>query len=389
MIERMLTKQIERLAATFPAVMIVGARQCGKTTLAKHFVSGSYFDLERPSDYAVFEPDAELALTRLPEPLILDEAQRMPGLFSLLRSVIDENRDRKGRFFLLGSVSPELVRAASESLAGRIGTAELSPFNYIELASQGIDFSDFWLRGGFPDSILAPSTDTSMLWLEQYVQALVGRDFMSMGVSASPYDMTRFLVMVANMHGGLLNASSLGKSLGVTYHTVNRYLDIAEGHFILRRLHPWHSNIGKRLVKSPKVYIRDSGIFHSLVGARSQNELLVSPKRGASWEGMMIEQIITLERVQRPGSRFWFYRTATGTEIDLVVDRGSERIGFEFKAALSASKGDISGLLSGIADGVISSGTVVHAGTHAHPLAEGVESKPAEALLFELAQGAS
>ncbi len=372
------------MSRQFPAILILGPRQCGKTTLARNFLEGNYFDLERPSDYRVFADDPELALSRLEGPLILDEAQTLPALFAVLRSVIDDRRQDRGRFVLLGSVNPNLVRQVSESLAGRVGVVELSPFLFPEVGGRERDLPEFWLRGGYPEAWSEPDSDRRTRWQEQYVQALVERDLARHGLRISPPQMRRVLGMAAHVHGGLLNLSELGRSLGVSYHTVQSYLDVLEGHFLIRRLLPWHANLGKRLVKSPKLYIRDSGLLHYLLGIRTERNLLESPRRGASWEGFMIEQVIALEALAGPGRQFWFYRTQAGAEIDLVVERDGRRTGYEFKAACAVGRSDASGLRAGLADGVISEGRVVHLGTRRFPLAPEVEAVPAHGLLAEL-----
>jgi len=381
MVKRSAERLVLEMAGQFPAVLIVGPRQCGKTTLAKAFLKGTYFDLERPSDYAVFAGDPELALGRLKGPLIFDEAQELPGLFPVLRSVIDEQRRFAGRFFLLGSVNPALVRNVSESLAGRVGVVELTPFSYPEVAGRVGGLDDYWLRGGYPDACLESDPERRMRWQEQYVQALVQRDLAGYGLKTSPQEMRRFLGMIAHVHGGLLNASELGRSLGVTYHTVCGHLDLLEGHYLIRRLQPWHANLGKRLVKSPKLYVRDCGALHALLGIRAEADLLQSPKRGASWEGLLVEQVIAREQLVGRAPSFWFYRTHAGAEIDLIVERGRERVGYEFKCAAAVSRSDASGLQAGIADGVIGSGQVVYAGTRHFPLAENIEAVPAVELL--------
>ena len=343
MIRRFAQSLVRAYAEQFPAVLVVGPRQCGKTTLARHFLQGTYLDLEKPSDYQVFAGDIELALSRLDEPLILDEAQVVPQLFSVLRSVIDQRRDRKGRFYLLGSVNPALVRQVSESLAGRVGIVELTPFLYPEVAGGDLDLAGYWLRGGYPDACREADEQRRVRWHEQYVQALVERDLAGYGLKTSPVEIRRFLGMLAHVHGGLLNASELGRSLGIGYHTVGNYLDILEGHFLIRRLSPWFANLGKRLVKAPKVYVRDSGLLHYLLGIRNDRDLLESPRRGASWEGCLAEQVIALEKLRHVGSQFWFYRTHAGAEIDLVIERGGQRLGYEFKCATSVSRSDASG----------------------------------------------
>ncbi len=383
MIRRFAQTLVKTLSEQFPAILIQGARQCGKTTLARHFLDGNYFDLERPSDYQVFAGDIELALSRLDEPLILDEAQTLPQLFSVLRSAIDQRRNRRGRFYLLGSVSPALVHQVSESLAGRIGIVELTPFLFMEAVDLGLNLGTYWLRGGFPDACREADEERRLRWHEQYVAALVERDLAGYGLKTSSFEMRRFLGMLAHTHGGLLNASELGRSLGVTYATVGNYLDILEGHFLIRRLRPWSANLGKRLVKSPKVYLRDSGLLHYLLGIRNDRDLLQSPRQGASWEGCMAEQVIALEKLVHVGSQFWFYRTHAGAEIDLLVERGTQRIGYEFKCASSVGRSDASGLKAALADGVITEGNVVYSGTRRFPLYDQIEAIPAETLLRE------
>jgi len=229
MINRTASSFVARMATQFPAVLILGPRQCGKTTLARESLQGSYFDLEKPSDYAVFADDPELALSRLDGSLILDEAQQLPPLFSVLRSVIDGDRKRKGRFYLLGSVNPRLVRQVSESLAGRVGMVKLTPFLYHEVTENVTDLDSYWLSGGFPEACLEADDHARTRWIEQHVQALVQRDLAGYGLKTSPPEMRRFMGMIAHLHGGLFNASELGRSLGVTYHTVGGHLDILEG----------------------------------------------------------------------------------------------------------------------------------------------------------------
>lgn len=372
---------VAAMAKQFPAVLILGPRQCGKTTLARNFLRGTYFDLEKPSDYQVFSSDAEMALAQLEEPIILDEAQTIPGIFAVLRSVIDEKRKKNGRFFLLGSVNPSLVRHVSESLAGRVGIVELTPFLYPEIAGPTLSLDTCWLRGGYPDACLQRNGEKRILWHEQYVASLVERDLARFGLKTSSIEMRRFIGMLAHVHGGLVNASELGRSLGVTYHTAAGHLDILEGHFLIRRLRPWLANLGKRLIRSPKVYIRDSGLLHYLLGIRNERDLLESPRRGASWEGFMIEEIIALEKLKAAGGQFWFWRTRAGAEIDLIVERGTDRRGYEFKCATSVSAHDASGLKSGIADRVISKGYVVYHGKHRYALADRIEAVPAEEIL--------
>ena len=370
MIKRYAENMVRELLQQFPAVLILGPRQCGKTTLAKHFLEGDYFDLERPSDQQVFVDDIEFALQKLEPPLIIDEVQTLPELFPVLRSMIDMDRQKNGRYILLGSFNPALVEQLSESLAGRLGIVELTPFVYPEIAELEIGFSDFWLKGGFPDALKEKGNAKWQRWQENYIRTFIERDILRFGVKMSPVQMRRLMVMLAHQHGGLLNASDLGRSLGISYHTIGSYLDLMEGHFIVRRLPPYFPNIKKRIVKSPKIFIRDSGILHSLLGISKERSLLESPKRGNSWEGFMIEQLISREMLQRVGSLFYFYRTHAGAEIDLIIDRGSERIGYEFKCAVSAGKRDWANLQAGIDEGVIHKGFVVYMGDRNFPVTE-------------------
>lgn len=384
MIARHVSSLLQELSAQFPAVLFLGPRQCGKTTLAKSSLQARYFDLELNSDRQVFEPDPELAIRRIPGPIVFDEVHTLPSLFSTLRALIDEQRQDVGRYYLLGSVNPVLIRGISESLAGRVGILELTPFLYRELNAPGSDTHEtLWLRGGFPDAYLAGNEQAWQSWCENYIRTFVERDLARSGLAFSPQEMRRFMTMVAHGHGGLLNASDFGRSLGISYHTVQKALDIIEGHFLIRRLPPYYANIGKRLAKSPKLYVRDSGLLHFLLGIRGQEALMTSPARGRSWEGFMVEQLIALEACARPGSQFFFYRTHTGTEIDLLIDRGQKRLGYEFKCSSSVSPDDCAGLRQGLADGIIHEGAVVYPGSRSFPLADALSALSAEKLLMQ------
>ena len=384
MIARVVIPLLQKLVAQFPAVLFLGPRQCGKTTLAKNSLQARYFDLELNSDRQVFEADPELAIRRIPGPIILDEAQTMPSLFPTLRALIDEQREKVGQYYLLGSVNPGLIRGISESLAGRVGILELTPFLYRELMGLSLNTHDtLWLRGGFPGAYLAKDADTWPSWCENYIRTFVERDVGRSGLAFSAPEMRRFMTMIAHSHGGLLNASDFGRSLGISYHTVNKSLDIIEGHFLIRRLPPYYANIGKRLVKSPKLYIRDSGLLHLLLGIHSHEDLFTSPARGRSWEGFMVEQLIAREESTRRGSQFYFYRTHTGTEIDLLIDRGQKRIGYEFKCSSSVSPDDSAGLRQGIAAGIIHEGVVVYPGQRSFPASDTISVVSAEDILAQ------
>jgi predicted AAA+ superfamily ATPase len=373
MIIRETTLLVNQLSEQFPAVLILGPRQCGKTTLARHFLEGEYFDLEKPSDLQVFMGDIELSLQRVKGPLIIDEAQTLPELFPILRVRIDENRRQPGRYFLLGSVNPLLIKGISESLAGRVGIVELTPFLYPEAAHLGVEMMNHWVRGGYPDACAERNDRRWHRWQENYIRMLIERDLPRSNVRLSPVQMRRLMGMVAHQQGGLLKASELGRSMGVSYHTVNHYLDVLEGYYLIRRLQPYYSNIGKRLVKSPKIYLRDSGVLHYLMGIINERLLLQSPLRGNSWEGYLIEQIISMEQIRHSGSQFFFFRTHAGAEIDLIIDRGRERIGFEFKCATSVTQRDWGTLQQCLSDGMIDQGYLLYLGERNFQAADRVE----------------
>jgi predicted AAA+ superfamily ATPase len=296
--------------------------------------------------------------------------------------MIDLDRQQTGRYTLLGSVNPVLVKHISESLAGRVGIVELTPFLFAEITALKIDLHNFWLKGGFPDALKEKEGSKWQRWQENYLRTFIERDIPRYGVKISPIQIRRLMVMLAHQHGGLFNASDLGRSLGVSYHTIQNYLDLIEGHFIVRRLPPFFPNIKKRIVKSAKIYIRDSGLLHYLLGIFNERSLLESPKRGNSWEGFMIEQLISLEMLQNDGSLFYFYRTHAGAEIDLIIDRGSERIGFEFKCSVSVGKRDWANLQAGIDQGVVHKGLIVYMGERSFPVAEKISAVHGEKLLL-------
>lgn len=382
MIRRGLEPRLKELARQFPAVLLLGPRQCGKTTLVRHFVAAKYFDLERPSDSQVFASDPEYALQRLKGPLILDEAQALPRLFPVLRSIIDERRRESGQYYLLGSVSPMLVKGIAESLAGRIGILELTPFLYGEVTGRrGASVDMLWLRGGYPDAFLAKTVENWRDWQESYIRTFIERDIARHQLTLSAADIRRLLTMLAHQHGGLLNHSDLGRSLGCNYHTVQSTLDLFVGYFIVRRLEPYHANLGKRLIKASKVYLRDSGLLHHLLGITTPDALLTSPARGNSFEGFMIQQITATEETHHPGSRFYFFRTHAGAEIDLIIDRGTERIGIEFKAGAAVEPRDSLNLRRGIDEGVIHRGLIAYQGSRRFEAREGVLVVPAAAIL--------
>jgi len=334
MYPRLAAARLRKLARSFPALAIVGARQVGKTTLARAaFPDLAHADLEDPAVALRFREDPRTAIEAASAAggLILDEAQAVPAVFAALRGAIDDDRRRNGRFVVLGSAQPSLVRGVSESLAGRIAVVELDPLAACE-AGIGADprhWRDLWLKGGFPDALRGDFRD----WWEAYLRTVLERDLRQYGVAADPLFVRRLLTMLAHQNGGLFNASALATSLGVSYHTVQRHVDVLEQVFLVRRLAPWFRNVGKRLTKAPKVYVRDTGLLHHLLNIDSHEDLAGHPARGASWEGFVVEDVLRRERVAHPASQPWFWRTAAGAEIDLVLERGSKRIALEVKTA--------------------------------------------------------
>jgi uncharacterized protein len=322
--------------ADYPAVALLGPRQAGKTTLAQR-IGGAYFDLEQDADRLRLDLQWD-DLIRGNDLVLLDEAQAWPEVFSRLRGAIDRERGRKGRFLLLGSVSPALMTQVSESLAGRLAIVELSPLLFSEL--DGDARRRHWLCGGFPDGgVLDPPRFPT--WQLDYLRLLTQRDLPAWGLPATPQLTDRLIRMLAAVHGQIWNASQIGQSLGVNYQTVNRYLDYLEGAFLVRRLPPFLPNIRKRLVKSPKLYWRDSGLVHALLNVPDERALLGQPWVGASWEGYVVEQVITeLTALGRPFTPYYF-RTSDQYELDLVLDLGDERWAVEVKLTASPGPDDM------------------------------------------------
>lgn len=317
----------------FPAVVVLGPRQCGKSTLIKMVADGLtdfvYLDLQNRSDLAKLdEPDLFFQANRS-KTICLDEIQLMPDLFSVLRSEIDANR-QKGRFILLGSASRDLIQKSAESLAGRIGIIELTPFLSSELQqNKQFDLNQYWFRGAYPDSYLATSDNASNLWRENFLRTYVERDIPQLGFQIPAQQLMRMLIMSAHSHAQIFNASKLGEALGLTHPTIKRYLDLLEQTFILRLLPPYALNTKKRLVKSPKVYVRDSGLLHRLLQVDDYNALLGHPIVGSSWEGLVIENVCSSFR----DCQFSFYRSAVGSELDLIIQKGNKVIAIECKAS--------------------------------------------------------
>lgn len=311
-----------------PVTAILGARQTGKSTLAKTLGAPHYFDLENPRDLARLE-QPQLGLEALEGLVVIDEIQRKPELFPLLRFLCDDKPER--RFLILGSASRDLLRQSSETLAGRIAYRELRGFSISEVCRESGDLRRLWMRGGFPRSYLAEGDDISFAWRGQFIQTFLERDIPLLGIQVPSATMFRFWTMLSHYHGQILNYQELSRSFGVSDTAIRHYLEILEGTFMVRILKPWHENIGKRLVKAPKLYIRDSGFFHALQGIPNSDSLMSNPKLGASWEGFILEELIGMSNL-RPEA-FFFYRTHAGTETDLIWSSGGKRYGAEIKYA--------------------------------------------------------
>ena len=376
MIERQLQSLIVRRLGQAPAVVLLGPRQVGKTTLAKAIASmhprALMLDLERESDRAALaQPELFFAAHRN-EFLVLDEVQLTPHLFAALRPEIDADR-RAGRFLLLGSASSDLLRQSGESLAGRVSYLELTPLLAAELrVIELAQLQTLWLRGGFPLSYLAHDDEASYAWRQDFIRTFLQRDLPDMGVRVPAETLRRFWQMLAHLQGQLFNASQLGMSLGGASHTTaTRYLDVLVDTMMVRRLPPHFSNIGKRLVKSPKVYLRDSGVLHALLGIASVQDLQGHPVAGASWEGFVVEQVAA---ALPPDAQLSFYRTAAGTEIDLVIERGPRKLGVEIK--FSSAPKPTKGFWQALQDLQIDRACVIAPVSRRYPLAKGVDVIP-------------
>ena len=384
LISRLALAELETRLALFPAVALLGPRQVGKTTLAMQLAasrSSVYLDLEAPGDQARLSDPTLYLASQADKLVVLDEVQRLPELFRSLRGLIDAGRRRgqsAGRFLLLGSASVALIRQTSESLAGRISYLELGGLSLLEVDPQQRD--DLWIRGGFPDSLLAVDRAASSLWREAFLRTYLERDIPQLGPRIPAETLRRFWTMLAHSQGSLLNAAALGRSLGVSGKTVNSYLDLLVDLLLVRRLQPLHANVGKRLVKAPKVYVRDSGLVHTLLGLDDQEAVLGHPVAGASWEGFVLENLLLCA----PGrSQAWFYRTTAGAEMDLVLDLpGGERWAIEIKrsSAPRLSKG----FHQARADLHPHRSFVVYSGDERFPLLEGVEAIGASDLAASL-----
>ena len=327
MVERsQLLATLKKALSRSPVVVLTGPRQSGKTTLARQLLSETsvnYFDLEDPADLErLTEP--MIALRPLKGLVVIDEVQRRPGLFPILR-VLADRRDRSARFLILGSASGDLSRQTSESLAGRMELVTIGGFSLQELGAGAEE--RLWLRGGLPVSYLARNDADSRAWRKNFIQSLLERDFPQWGARVPAVALLRFWTMLAHYHGQTWNAAEPARALGVSESTARRHLDLLTDAFVIRQLHPYHANLSKRQVKAPKVYVRDTGLLHQLLGIGTQKELLSNPKVGASWEGFVIEQLL----ISEPYDEAFFWSTHQGAEIDLILRRGQKLLGVECK----------------------------------------------------------
>lgn len=365
-----LLKQVEREIGRYPVTLLLGPRQCGKTTLAREVArrrKAHYFDLEDPA-CGVRADNAGLVLRDLQGLVVIDECQRMPELFPLLR-VLADRRPLTARFLILGSAAPELVRGSSESLAGRVALVPMGGFDLEEVGAR--NWRRLWIRGRFPDSYLAADDDASYGWRQNFIQTFLERDLPVLGLRTPATALRRFWTMLAHWHGQVWNASDLARAMDVSPPAARRHLDILVGSYMVRQLNPWYENLGKRLVKAPKVYFRDTGLLHGLLGLRDQSQVLSHPRLGFSWEGFAIEEVLVRLGAEREA---WFYKTHAGAELDLLIDRGGRKHGFEFKF------GDAPGLTKSmqavLADLKLASLTVVHPGSQRFLIADRVEAVP-------------
>ncbi|MCX6893312.1 MAG: ATP-binding protein [Verrucomicrobiota bacterium] len=319
--------ELQRALKRSPVVALLGPRQCGKTTLAHQLADSDrhFFDLDSSLDRQALSAAPERTLTPLRGLVVLDEVQTMPQLLPVLR-VLSDRPGTPARFLLLGSASPDLIRGAAESLAGRVAFVRLSGFDVSETGEESA--ARLWERGGFPRSYLAENDAGSFSWRQDFIETFLSRDAARFGITLPPEGLRRFWTMLAHLHGGSLNTSELGRAVSLDQKTASRYVDILAGAFLVRRLPPWFENTGKRLMKAPKIYVRDSGLLHALLGLRTPAEIRSHPRLGASWEGFALEHAVGLLSAERDA---YFWGTHGGAELDLLITRGGAKYGFEFK----------------------------------------------------------
>ena len=373
--------RIAALLRQFPVVAVLGARQVGKTTLARQVAAArragtAFYDLENTEDLARLA-DPRLTLRRERGLVVIDEVQRLPGLFQTLRVLVDEPGVRR-RFLLLGSAAPELLRQGAETLAGRIAYHELDGFRLEEV---GVDrLPRLWLRGGFPRSFLARTEAESGKWREEFIRTFLERDIPQFGLRIPAPALRRFWSMIAHYHAQKWNGLELARAFGVAHTTVQRYLDVLTETFMVRQLPPWHANLAKRQVRAPKVYLRDTGLLHALLGVHTTRELEGHPKLGASWEGFAMS--VVLDRLDARSGEAYFWATHAGAELDLLVVRGQARIGFEFKRTSAPTV--TPSMRTALADLKLQRLYVIHGGTETFPLAERIRAVPLEQVGHEV-----
>ena len=378
-IQRKLEKSLKEYQQIFPVIAVIGPRQCGKSTMVKHisnnFSNTVYLDLEIEKDLNKLKADPAFFLwNNTNKTIVIDEVQQFPDIFNILRPIVDEVQ-KTGWVILLGSASPKLIRNSSETLAGRIGYLELTPFLMAEVKSTAaFQLINFWLNGGFPRAFLL-SNRSSYIWRENFIATFIERDIPMLNIRIPAMTLKRFLRMLVHFHGQVLNSSQLGNSLGVSNHTARQYIDLFEQSFIIRTLPPYLPNLNKRLIKSPKIYFRDSGIFHALLQCPSFDDLMAHPAYGASWEGFVLEQVIAA----RPDWKAYFYRTRTGVEIDLILEKGVKKVAVEFKVSTAPKLGR--GFYQALEDLQIDKGYIIAPVDSSYPLNEKVTVIPLDGFL--------
>ncbi len=360
-------EKLSTLMTSFPVTAILGARQTGKTTLARQFDSEQFFDLENPRDTALLQ-QPQLALEPLKGLIILDEIQRIPRIFPLLRYLVDTRKEQ--HYLILGSASRDLIQQSAESLAGRIAYHELDGFRLTDVGAK--NWRGLWMRGGLPLSYLAKTDEQSHLWLEQYIATFLERDIPQLGVNIPAATLRRFWTMLSHYHGQVMNYAEFARSFGVSDMTIRRYLDILAGTFMVRLLQPWHTNIGKRLVKRPKLYFRDTGLFHALLAIRSERDLTAHHKLGASWEGFALE--VAARAIGKRNEELYFWATHTGAEVDLFWQEHGRNWAVEIKYAdaprLTAS------MTNATKDLELTHLWVVYPGDQEYPIAKNISALP-------------
>lgn len=359
--------RIDEMLHIFPVTAILGARQCGKTTISKCVNGSHYFDLENPRDIAKFE-NPQLLLEDLKGLIIIDEIQRRKDIFPLIRFLVDTKKNQK--YLILGSASRDLIISGSESLAGRIGFYYLGGFSLMDTGNENV--KKLWIRGSFPRSYLAETERASILWRENYITTFLEKDIPQLGINIPSHTLRRFWMMLSHYHGQVINYSEIGRAFGISDMTVRKYIDILQGTFMVRVLQPYFINTKKRLVKSPKLYIRDSGIYHTLISLENFDQLFSHPKIGASWEGFALEE--TLKSLEKRNEEVFFWATHSGAEIDLFFKSGGKNYGIEFK--LADAPGLTKSMQSAVRDLDLEMLFVVYPGNDEYRISENIKAIP-------------